>query len=313
MEIKVADEVWIACALLHKENSQRTSFSNSEIADRIRRENIYGTMRVGVQWHIYLHCVANKPANPARHRMLYELPDGTKRLFRTSDNYHYTREEGKITPEACDIPQEYRYLIKWYMENYNQRQKELSQHIPNPPLGGPSKSTLHVEVVKFSNEHDMMDFSYRCPNNISLADSHFGSCKKCPLFVNEDEVKKAIASVLKSEGWTVNKLALGQTHGVDIEANHEQNGTILIEAKGEGSLNPMRVNYFLMIIGEIIQKMDSPTKQYGLGLPAYKQYANLIMKLPMWIKQHLKLKIFLVKRLANERYVVGCLAYPLKD
>lgn len=309
MKIKVADEVWIGCALLHIENPQRKSFSGSEIANRIKHENIYGSVRIGVQWHIGLHCVANKPANPARYRMLYELPDGTKRLFKTSDNYHYTREDGKITPEAHDIPQEYQYLLKWYKESYNQGQKEPPQPMLNPPADDPPESALQIEVVMFSNEHEMMDFSYRCPDNSNVLDSRDGSCKKCQLFVEEDEVKKAIAAMLKAGGWTVNKTALGQKHGVDIEATHRLKGTMLIEAKGEGSLNPMRVNYFLMVIGELIQKMDSPNKQYGIGLPAYRQYASLTIKLPRWIKQHLKLKVFLVKRLNEGRYAVGYMAY----
>ena len=112
MDIKVADEVWIACILLHKENPNRTSFSDKEIIDRIKQENVFGKVRIGIQWHVALHCIANVPANPNKYRMLYKLPDGTKRLFRSSDDYHFTREEGKTVPQAFDLPEEYRYLIK---------------------------------------------------------------------------------------------------------------------------------------------------------------------------------------------------------
>ena len=38
----------------------------------------------------------------------------------------------------------------------------------------------------------------------------------------------------------------------------------------------MRVNNFLMVLGELMQKMDSPDKQYGIALPAHQQYVNLI-------------------------------------
>mgnify|MGYP000678186755 FL=1 len=43
--IKVADEVWIGCTLLHFENPIREDFSISEIVDRVAKENIYGKLR----------------------------------------------------------------------------------------------------------------------------------------------------------------------------------------------------------------------------------------------------------------------------
>jgi hypothetical protein len=140
LEIKIGDEVWIACALLHRENPERTSFSDSEIANGVKKESIADSFRVGVQWHIALHCVANKPANPSRLRMLYQLPDGTKRLFRYSDDYHFSREDGKITPEACDIPESYRYLLKWYKDTYNQstpKQPDKMEQQPSKPIDLP--------------------------------------------------------------------------------------------------------------------------------------------------------------------------------
>jgi hypothetical protein len=307
-DIKVADEVWVACALLHNEKPQRTSFSDSELLNRVKQESIFGSIRVGIQWHISLHCVANKPANPDRHRMLYELPDGTKRLYKMSDPYHFTREEGKVAPEPCDIPEQYRYLIKWYWGVFNKAQKGCRQELPYQETNS-IESPLIVRSVIFSSENDLKKFSYDCPAGVSSIDIQNGFCKKCPLCVEEDEVKKAISAKLKAEGWVVNKTALGQMHGVDIEAIKRPNEIILIEAKGEGSLNPMRVNYFLMVIGEIVQRMDSAHKQYGIGLPAHKQYINLIEKLPLWIKQQLRLKIFLIKRQDGGEYVVGYLAY----
>jgi hypothetical protein len=70
--VKVADEVWIATALLHRENPKREDFTVAEIVERARRENISGKLRPSVQVHVYLHCVANRPPNPGCHRMLYD-------------------------------------------------------------------------------------------------------------------------------------------------------------------------------------------------------------------------------------------------
>lgn len=309
-EVKVADEVWIACALLHTESPTRKSFSNSEILNQVKKEAIAEKLRVGIQWHINLHCVANKPANPATYRMLYELSDGSKRLFKSSDNCHFSREDGKTIPIAWEIPEKYRCLLKWYKESYD---KPTGQTLPlhdqaivnDPPLTTKSE----VTYFKFSNEHQILDFAYRCPDNIRSFDIKHGACKECSNFVTEDEVKTAVAKALEASGWKINKITMGTKHGVDIEATHSKEGVFIIEAKGEGSLNPMRVNYFVMILGELMQKIDSPDKKYGIALPAHQQFAKLIHKLPQFVKKQMKLHIFLVKREEEHNYTVGHYAY----
>lgn len=102
--IKVADEVWIATALLHRENPKREDFNVAEIIERARRENISGGLRAGVQVHAYLHCVANRPPNPGSHRMLYATGKSTRRLFRETDDFDPKRRRGKVTPDKEDIP-----------------------------------------------------------------------------------------------------------------------------------------------------------------------------------------------------------------
>ncbi len=118
-KIKVADEVWIACALLHKENPNKHDFSIREILERIERENIFGEIRPGIYVHLNLHCVANKAPNPAKYRMLYETEHGRRRLFKSTDYYHPEREGGKVKPNAHEIPEKYRYLLDWYEKQYN--------------------------------------------------------------------------------------------------------------------------------------------------------------------------------------------------
>ena len=46
--IKVADEVWIATALLHREQPKRPDFNVQEIVDRARQERIHPELRPGV-------------------------------------------------------------------------------------------------------------------------------------------------------------------------------------------------------------------------------------------------------------------------
>lgn len=122
--VKVADEVWIAAALLHRAEPQRQSFTQSEIVDRAYQEKVVPTLRPGVQVHVALHCVANKRPNPGNYRMLVALPDGTRRLYREGDEFHPYREGGKTTPRREDIPPKYHALLDWYEHDYNKKPKK---------------------------------------------------------------------------------------------------------------------------------------------------------------------------------------------
>jgi hypothetical protein len=128
--IKVADEVWIATALLHRENPKREDFSVSEIVARARRENISGELRPSVQVHAYIHCVANLPPKPARYRMLYATGKNTRRLFRHGDDFHPDRRTGKVTPSKESIPVRYQGLLTWYQDKFvGKRKSEKSDPI----------------------------------------------------------------------------------------------------------------------------------------------------------------------------------------
>ncbi|MGA8224758.1 MAG: hypothetical protein WB780_24150 [Candidatus Acidiferrales bacterium] len=114
--LKIADEVWIATALLHRENPDRSDFSVQEIVGRAAREAIAGSIRPGVYVHAVQHCVANRPPSPGTYRMLFETGRGRRRLFRRGDAYDRGREGGKVTPIAGQIPSRYARLLDWYQE-----------------------------------------------------------------------------------------------------------------------------------------------------------------------------------------------------
>lgn len=116
--IRVADEAWIALALLHREHPDRESFTAKEIMDRIRSARLSSELRSGLQVHIYLHNVANLPPNSAQYRMFYRLENRTYRLFRPGDDWHPARS-GKIRPDPAELPAEYRHLIDWYEKEYS--------------------------------------------------------------------------------------------------------------------------------------------------------------------------------------------------
>jgi hypothetical protein len=116
VELKVADEVWIAAAMLHREHPERADFAIEEIVDIARKQELTKHLRPGVYVHVVQHCVANRAPNPGRYRVLLETAGGRRRLFRKGDPYHPEREGGKITPRYEDIPSPYRDLLRWYNE-----------------------------------------------------------------------------------------------------------------------------------------------------------------------------------------------------
>jgi hypothetical protein len=121
-EILVADECWIALAMLHREQPERGSFAAKEIMDKIRAENVHGELRPGLQPHIHLHNVANRAPSSARYRMFYRLDDGTLRLYRPGDQAHPARK-GKRCPKRADLPRQYHELLDWYETGFCSRPK----------------------------------------------------------------------------------------------------------------------------------------------------------------------------------------------
>jgi hypothetical protein len=137
--LKVADEVWIATALLHREHPSQPDFAVQEIVGCAQREGIEPPLRPSVYVHVVQHCVANRPPNPARYRMLLETAEGRRRLFRKGDTYHPLREGAKVTPVSDDLPPAYRYLLAWYRE-WCAAAESLPESDPLLALRGSGKS-----------------------------------------------------------------------------------------------------------------------------------------------------------------------------
>jgi hypothetical protein len=131
IQIRVADEVWITTALLHREHPDQKDFAIEEIMRRASEEAGKQPLRPGVYVHIVQHCVANRPPNPGRYRMLFETVRGRRRLFRNGDSYDPAREGAKIVPAREDIPSEYAALLEWY-QHWNQ--DNVEDRIKNDPL-----------------------------------------------------------------------------------------------------------------------------------------------------------------------------------
>jgi hypothetical protein len=149
-QLKVADEVWIATALLHREHPEATDFSIEEIVERAREEGLHEPLRPGVYVHVVQHCVANRPPNPGRYRMLMETAGGRRRLYRSGDIHHPQREGGKITPNPEDIPCEYVGLLSWYADWGAEEDRNAAE---NDPLLKAQGSGKHLWADEPADEY----------------------------------------------------------------------------------------------------------------------------------------------------------------
>lgn len=95
---------------------------------------------------------------------------------------------------------------------------------------------------------------------------------------SEDDLKRSLVRWLEGAGWTA-RVAWAKERGIDIEATKGDDRWI-IEVKGIGSRQAMRVNYFLAILGETLQRMSDPNAQYSIALPDVPQFRGLWARLP---------------------------------
>jgi len=56
----------------------------------------------------------------------------------------------------------------------------------------------------------------------------------------------------------------------------------------------MRINYFLSMLGETLQRMDDPAARYSIALPDMAQYRSLWERLPALAKERTTIDILFV-------------------
>jgi hypothetical protein len=112
-------------------------------------------------------------------------------------------------------------------------------------------------------------------------------------FMSEDELKKILEGWLIEQGWKV-EIAWARTPGIDLHARRNDQRWI-IEAKGQGTLAPMRVNYFLGALGETLQRMDDPKAAYSIAFPDLQQFSNLWSRLPKLSRERTKISALFVQ------------------
>ena len=118
-QIRVADRIWIAVAMLQQGRPSRSAFSKKEILEKLDSEGLaMGVERGTLNAHLDQHLIANSPPSSGKYRMLFETLKGELRLFRPGDSTHparlQLRKPSKEFPRPQDIPQRYHSLLDWY-------------------------------------------------------------------------------------------------------------------------------------------------------------------------------------------------------
>lgn len=145
--------VWIATALLHKENPSRSAFTIREIEEKVNGLNLLSVQQATITQHITAHCVANSYASPDTNRILFRVGRGLYRLYRRGDSFHSTRQNGKITPIVEVMPKEYLNLLEWYEKEYSNKTSSTFQEI--------TKSFVNTPFAKIEP-----DFRVKIPQEI---------------------------------------------------------------------------------------------------------------------------------------------------
>jgi hypothetical protein len=96
--------------------------------------------------------------------------------------------------------------------------------------------------------------------------------------LSEDELKETLRLWLEKAGWSTD-IAWGRARGIDIEAKRGSERWV-IEVKGIGSRPEMRVNYFIAMLGEVLQRMTDEDARYSIAIPDVAQFRGLWARLP---------------------------------
>lgn len=110
--------------------------------------------------------------------------------------------------------------------------------------------------------------------------------------LSEDEIKQVLKSWLENDGWKT-EIAWSRKPGIDIDARRG-NKRWIIEVKGPGSLSAMRVNYFIGVLGETLQRMSDADASYSVAFPDMRQFRGLWERLPALAKSRTKISALFV-------------------
>jgi hypothetical protein len=95
--------------------------------------------------------------------------------------------------------------------------------------------------------------------------------------------------------WT-NSSSTGEASTVVIVSAYWNSGNSVTDMKTAyfTDKTAMRVNYFIAILGELLQRMKDPNAKYSIALPNMEQFVRLWSKLPSLAKERTKISCLFV-------------------
>lgn len=156
-EVKLADRLWIAVALLHREMPAREAFTRDEIRQKLRETSLIdGLKPQSVAAHLKEHLVANVAPSSTKYRMLYETQPGYLRLYRLGDRIDPGRESrnpSKHVPRRDELPSEYLPLLDWYEEWSREAAGKKPANYEDDPLIRLIGSGRHIWADEHADEY----------------------------------------------------------------------------------------------------------------------------------------------------------------
>ena len=149
---------------------------------------------------------------------------------------------------------------------------------PQQPINIAARNLASREIIVRKKRNDGIIGNYPSGKPIPKKATSSGASIAGENQLSEDKAKEILKAWLESDGWST-EIAWGRTRGIDVEAKRGAKRWI-IEVKGIGSLSAMRVNYFIGMLGETLQRMDDKEAKYSIAMPDIQQFRNLWNRLP---------------------------------
>jgi hypothetical protein len=158
-DFRLADRIWIAVALLHREFPYRDDFTKDEIRRKVSESGLatIEERKKSVNPHLKQHLVANEPPSTTKkYRMLFQTRNGNLRLYHPGDpiddgrQYH---QSPKHVPRRDEIPAQYHPLLDWY-EDWAQEASRVSPvDYEDDPLLRLRGSGKHIWADEHADEY----------------------------------------------------------------------------------------------------------------------------------------------------------------
>lgn len=152
-DLLLADRIWLAVALLHRQRPEREDFATEEIRAKLRESGFAdGLKPPSVAAHLKQHLVANVPPSTTGYRMLFETRPGYLRLLRLGDNIDPQRRSKQV-PKRDEIPPQYHPLLDWYEQWSRQGTSAQKVNWEGDPLIRLIGSGKHIWADEHADEY----------------------------------------------------------------------------------------------------------------------------------------------------------------